>query len=76
MQMLKKRSDSPDRGAPPQSMNRRRPPSTDRMFLKIRTFQNNLSSPQAPSQLPSKAANWRLYAMWKSFFTKPPFSST
>ena len=76
MQILINRCVSPDKGAPPHSMNRIFPPSTERIFLKMTTSHSNLSNPQAPSQLPSIAANRRLYPILKSFFAKPPFSST
>lgn len=76
MQMLINRCVSPDRGAPPQSIIRMFPPSTERIFLKMTTSQSNFSTPQAPSQLPSIAASRRLYAILKSFLAKPPFSST
>lgn len=74
MQILTNRCDSADNGAPPHSINRIRPPSTSRIDLKTIASHNILSSPQAPNQLPSMAANRRLYTMLKSFFANPPFS--
>lgn len=76
MQMLINCCVSPDRGAPPQSIIRMFPPSTERIFLKMTTSQSNLSTPQAPSQLPSIGASRRLYPILKSFLAKPTFSST
>jgi hypothetical protein len=76
MQMLINRCESPDKGAPPHSMNRICPPIEVLILLKTRTSHNILSNPQAPSQLPSMADSRRLYAMLNRCFTNPPFSST
>jgi len=76
MQILMKRCESGDRGAPPTSIKRMCPPSTARIFLKTRASHNIFSKPQAPNQLPSTAANRRLYAKSKRVFAIPPFSST
>lgn len=76
MQILMKCCESPDKGAPPQSINRSWPPSAVRICLKTMVSHINFSNPQAPSQLPFTAASRRLYAKWKRFFTRPPFCST
>lgn len=76
MQMLMKRCVLPDKGAPPESMNRILPPRIDRILLKTTASHSIFSSPHAPRQLPSTALSRRLYPTLKSFFANPPFSST
>lgn len=67
---------SADRGAPPDSIKRTRPPNIALTFLKTRRFHNILSGPRAPNQLPFTADNLREYAKSKSTFDRPPFEST
>ena len=67
---------SPERGAPPESKKRMRPPKIARTFLNTRKFHRSISKPLAPNQLPLIADIRRAYAKSNSFLAMPPFSST
>ena len=65
-----------ERGSPPHSKKRIRPPRIARTFLNTRKFHRRLSRPQAPNQLPLIADNLRAYAKSNNFLARPPFAST
>lgn len=67
---------SAESGAPPESINRIRPPRIARTFENTRRFHKSFSRPQAPNQLPFIADSLRAYAKSNNFLESPPFAST